>query len=135
MPTFADYLVLRDRAFILPTFTDDGLANQAVFEFDPSPDIRRDDPRSIPILSFRVHPKEAKNLTLTVSVRNETGATREVLELTFNDSIVRTIHEAIEFKDDQGLILGKNNRIFFKVDGDGNLALSDIIVWYKRFVD
>ncbi len=134
MPTFADYLVLRDSA-IQMIFS--GVDGEVDFNFDPSPDIRLDHASGAPILSFRAHSVGAENIRLIVLLRNNTGATKEVLSVPFNGDSMHTIHEVLGLKDEDGdTLVTKNNRIFFRRDGGGgSLFLSDVVVWYKRFVE
>lgn len=124
MPTITAYHAVRDSSFTLQP-GDSG----PTIAFNPSNDIRQDGAENRPLLCYRVDPSNnAANLALTVQVNGAgTGA-----NATFSGGTSRAYMEILQ----NNLNLGNNNITFeLGQGGSGSLRVSDVVVFYKRFVN
>ncbi|SNR80495.1 hypothetical protein [Blastococcus mobilis] len=130
------YNVLKDAAFVLPRIDADGLHETEELTFDPPDDIVLDDGdvRYWPVLSYRADPSNgADDVKLTVSVRDNSGATREASSFTLGGTVSRAVFEAVK----PSHLHSGRSKIIFSTDashGSGEVAVSDVIVWFTRRV-
>lgn len=112
----------------------DGKTNIALgglsLDWNPSNDIVLNNKTLSPVLSFRADPSNnARNLKFKISLRNQTGSEKSVASFTYSGTVSRTIFEVLERKD---ITKDGMKFIFKKMEGDGGLDISDVIVWFHR---
>lgn len=83
---------------------------------------------SRPLLCYRVDPSgNAQNIRLEIRINNNDIGS----DATFSGTISRTYVEIVNQTVSKG-----DNTILFSVDGgEGNLRISDVVVFYKRLVE
>jgi hypothetical protein len=122
MPTIVAYDALQDASFSLSP------GGHNTVHFDPSNDLTQTGDQNRPLLCYRVGPSNnASNLGLKVQINGvDTGSGQ-----TISGTVSRTLMEIIS-----GTINAGNNNITFELnpEGTGSLAISDVVVFYKRFV-
>lgn len=122
MPTFTAYQALRDGSFRLSSNENETIT------WNPSNDIRQDGNDNRPLLCYRVDPSNnASNLHLQVQL-NGVGIGSNAR---FSGTVSRTYMEIVR----QPVNTGNNNISFEVPSGTGSLKISDVIVWYKRFIN
>ena len=131
MPTITAYHALQDGNTVLSP----GGTLSLTTSFNPSNDMVRTGLIHRPLLDFRVDPSNnARNLRLTVRIG---GSSIGPNPITFAGGVSRTFSEIVQ----HGVIELGNNDIEFELnnssptDGQGSLTISDVVIWYKRFVD
>ena len=132
MPTITAYQTLRDGGHnrLQPNGTL-SVSNT----FNPSNDIRLNGNDNRPLLCFRVDPSStARNLRLVVRINGQSVGPNPI---TLSGTTSRTFFEIVS----HGVIEKGNNLISFALDnssqndGRGSLVISDVVIWYKRFVN
>lgn len=122
MPTITAYHALRDGSFRLSSNENETIT------WNPSNDIRQDGNNNRPLLCYRVDPSNnASNLHLQVQL-NGVGIGSNAR---FSGTVSRTYMEIVR----QPVNTGNNNISFEVMSGTGSLKISDVIVWYKRFIN
>jgi hypothetical protein len=126
MPTITAYQSLRDGSFNL------SVDQEETVTWNPSNDIRKDGSDNRPVLCYRVDPtSNARNLRLNAQINGVNVGSNA----TFSGGMSRAYMEIVN--NTSSINLGNNNITFEVTEPDntnasGSLAISDVIIFYKR---